>query len=88
MAFSFIKVADTHLGGVRRVIGTYANAGGSTGGTINTGLKVVQVAFLQPTGTADAAMVVTTSLPSTANDGAITIVTTANLGGCWEAMGI
>ena len=88
MAFSFTKLGEFHIGGTHRVYGTYANSGGSTGGTINTGLAIVNGMSLDPVGTADTLLKVNSLPPLTATDGAVIITTTANLSGIWEAWGI
>ena len=87
MALTQTTNQETHIGGVRTVSGTYTNTGGSTGGSIATGLTVVTCMFLQPVTTA-----VVTSFPVPnatfpQNGGAVTIVTTANEVGCWLAKG-
>lgn len=86
MAFSYTLTERENIGGVRRVGGLYTNSGGSTGGTINTGLSVVNGIALTPS-SADSPYY-STSLPSTATDGAITIVSASNAGGTWEAFGV
>jgi hypothetical protein len=85
MPFAFVKVGEYHIGGTRVSFGTYSNVSSGTGGTINTGLKVVQSISLTPAA-ADSPYY-TTTLPSMATDGAITIVTGSTIAGSWEAKG-
>ena len=73
---------------VKRILGTYVNTAGSTGGTINTGLSVVKHMFLQPQGTTVVSMpTVNGTFPITVANGAVVIVTNANETGAWEAIG-
>ena len=87
MAFSYTvdKVLQTNTG--RIAIGTYTSTGGSTGGDINTGLTNIYSLQLQPKGSAILANqpVVNETMPK-ATDG-ITIVTTANEVGTFQAFG-
>ena len=87
MAFTQTTNLETHVGGIRRVSGNYTNTAGSTGGTIATGLSVVNAFHLQPVTTA-----VVTSFPVPnatfpQNSGNVVVVTTANEVGCWFAEG-
>lgn len=67
--------------------GTYASSGGSTGGDIDTGLKICENIKLTPKGTGVGTneSVVNETLPVAGN--AVTIVTDANQSGYWEAEG-
>lgn len=85
MAFAYTVVAESHVGGVRKVYGRYTNVSSGTGGDIKTGLAVVETIMLTPAA-ADSPYY-TTTLPSVATDGAITIVTGSTLAGSWEAIG-
>jgi hypothetical protein len=88
MAFASTITARPKSDGIMRISrGTYASSGGSTGGDIDTGLNKCHFIVLQGAAaavTADAP-VVNETLPC---DGtAVTIVTTANSTGVWEAKG-
>lgn len=88
MAFSYTLTFQDIKGTERYTRGTFANAGGSTGGDINTGLKECRDMKLQYTGTtvvSDAA-VVNETYPCAGN--AVTIVTVADKSGTWEAYGV
>jgi hypothetical protein len=66
-------------------VGNYANAGGSTGGTLYTGLAVVEQIYLQENVAAvGSAHTCSSTLPHA--DG-VTIVTGANEGGWFLAIG-
>ena len=87
MSWAYTKLYEFHVGGTRVVGGNYTNAGSGTGGTLNTGLSVVNNVQLTPSA-ADSPYY-TTTLPSAGViDGAITVVTGSTLGGSWEAKGI
>ena len=91
MAFSFtidgrIKMPPSYKretqGEFWRIFGTFTNAGGDTGGEIQTGFdKVVAASFSNLT----AANAIKTVLNSAA-DGEITITTTDGDDGTWEAL--
>lgn len=69
------------FGNKKHVFGTYLSDSGSTGGAIVTGLSKVYTF-------SDA---VTTATPSTVvsiSGGTVTITTTANQGGRWQATGV
>lgn len=87
MAFTATKTGEDVVGSQRRVHGTYASAGGSTGGDINTGLHKCLHMNLQPGGSSvnTNAPVVNETLP--VDGSAVTIVTDANATGFWEAFG-
>lgn len=87
MAFSFTKTDETVAGSLRFTMGTFANAGGSTGGNVYTGLQKVQGMKLSQKGTGVVASdpVVNETLPV---DDPVTIVTAANVSGTWLAWGI
>lgn len=67
--------------------GTYTNAGGDTGGNVDTGLTVCTDFVITPSGSAvqTNAPVVNETLPVAGN--AITIVTDDGADGYWEAEG-
>jgi len=67
--------------------GTFTNAGGSTGGNIDTDLAYVDQMFLQHSGAAAIAdqPSVNETLPVAGS--AVTIVTTADKSGYWMAIG-
>lgn len=87
MAFTSVLTGFISKGNKKGSYGTYANAAGSTGGDINTGLDVVDSFSLIPNQAAVAANqhVLNETLPAAGS--AITIVTGANEGGNWEAVG-
>lgn len=72
------------------VRGTYTNDGGSTGGDINTGLNIVRGFQIQPKAAAVIATqsVVNETFPLMNSNGAVTIVTSADEVGYWEAKGV
>lgn len=84
---SFSMGANMTVGAKKMAWGTYANASGSTGGNIDTGLKVVESMSLQPKGTAviATAAVINETLPC--DGSAVTIVTAADENGTWQAIG-
>lgn len=88
MAFTSVHLATLPIGNKRMSVGTYASAGGSTGGDVTTGLRVVEEFFAMPTGSAVVAddPVYNETLPLV--DTAVTIVTTANSSGNWMAIGV
>ena len=86
MAWAFTKLGEYHVGGTKVAYGNYTNVSSGTGGVINTGLAVVDTVQLTPSA-ADSPYY-TTTLPSVATDGAITIVTGSTIGGSWEAKGV
>lgn len=86
MAWAFTKLGESHVGGVRKVFGNYTNLSSGTGGIIYTGLAIVNTLMLTPSA-ADSPYY-TTTLPSVATDGAVTIVTGSTIGGSWEATGV
>ena len=92
MAFTSAVTASgkTVFGNKRRVIGTYTNTGGSTGGDVTTNLSSVETFTLQTKGSAivASAPVVNETFPLVNSTGAVTIVTNADEVGYWEATGI
>jgi hypothetical protein len=86
MAWAFTYLGEYHIGGTRVAYGTYSNVSSGTGGVIKTGLSVVETISLTPSA-ADSPYY-TTTLPSTAADGAVTIVTGSTIGGSWEVKGV
>jgi hypothetical protein len=88
MAFSSAITQRPFVMGNKRVaVGTFTQAGGDTGGDINTGLRSCEFIMLQPTGAAVSAdeCAVNETLPVAGS--AVTIVTTAGTVGNWLAMG-
>ncbi|MCW3994918.1 MAG: hypothetical protein NWE98_02060 [Candidatus Bathyarchaeota archaeon] len=88
MPFSYTRDLVENVKGTEKYTsGTFSNSGGSTGGTIDTGLRVCKRIFLQYTGAAvvSDAPVVNATLPCAGN--AVSIVTVANTSGVWEAIG-
>ena len=88
MAFTSV-ITDRILipGGMRVHMGTYVSDSSSEGGNIDTGLLICKHIALQPKDTAvvASAPVVNGTLPLAGS--AITIVTTADECGYWEAKG-
>lgn len=82
MAFTYTVDASKYgvFGNKRRTAGTYASTASSTGGVISTGLSVVE-SFTNTSATA------TPSTVTTISGGDVTITTTANQTGIWEAIG-
>lgn len=99
MGFSFIVTRRLLLGDCKVVYGTYANDSGSTGGAIETQLKVLENFTLTPIAAAVATDVSTVNgtltqagnkkvIVTTSPQGDITIVTPANQSGFWTAYGV
>ncbi len=88
MAFSFTITRQTVEGDRKVVYGTFTNAGGTTGGDITTGLRVVEDFQMQHTGSAVVTdvPVANETFPLTGGT-AVTIVTVANTAGLWRAEG-
>ncbi len=87
MAFASAITSYGVRGNKKTRTGTYTNAGGDTGGNIDTGLTVCTDIVLTPSGSAvqTNAPVVNETLPVAGN--AITIVTDDGADGYWEAEG-
>lgn len=87
MAFSYTITSQTVFGDKRVVYGTFTNAGGSSGGDIETGLRIVDQMILQHTGSAVVtdAPIVNETMPCT---GTVTIVTVADKSGTFLAIGV
>jgi len=87
MAFTSAITDRSVMGNKRVHFGTYNSAGGSTGGNINTGLKLCEHLQLQPGGAAAEAVapVVNETLP--VDGSAVTIVSGADDTGYWQATG-
>lgn len=90
MAFAYAVSGQTVIGNKRMVWGTYTNGGSDTGGDIVTGLSTVETFFLQPKGASVIANnpVVNETLPLSNSGGTVTVVTTADEDGYWEAKGL
>lgn len=88
MTFSYTVIRQQGVVGHKREpYGTFSNNNNSTGGTINTGLHLVEHFQLQYTG--DAAVAEAPSVNETLpTDGTIIIITTANKNGLWKAVGL
>lgn len=82
MAFTYTVDASRFgvFGNKRRTAGTYASTAGDTGGAIATGLSRVE-SFNNTSATG------TPSTVATISSGDVTITTTANQTGVWEAIG-
>lgn len=90
MAFTYaVSGTIAGTGSKTRVYGTYTSSGGGTGGDIVTNLYTVEDFRLQPKGAAVIATqsVVNETLPLTNTRGTVTIVTSADEAGFWEAWG-
>ncbi len=80
--------SQPHVVGDRKSnYGTYVNDSGSTGGDIDTGMKVCQTLILQPVGAAVGANVPKVNETFPADGDAVTIVTDADESGIWIAQG-
>jgi hypothetical protein len=88
MAFTFTSFVEDHTG-KKFASGSYASSGGSTGGSITTGLGTVEIFMLTPKGAAVTAnqSVYNATLPLNTAGGIIPIVTDANQSGSWLAIG-
>ena len=88
MTFAYTKTKVISSGAARIAYGTYTNTDSGTGGSIDTGLAVVDNMQLTPKGSSVAgnAPVVNETLPGLAGD-AVTIVTDADEVGTWMAIG-
>jgi hypothetical protein len=98
MTFSFIVTRRLEMGDAKVVYGTFANDGGSTGGTIETNLRTIEnfvITYIKSAIVADIPTVNGTLetagekkiIPLTGTAGSIPIVTTANTIGFWTAFG-
>ena len=87
MAFSFTKTTEFPNGNTRITGGTFANAGGSTGGDVCTGLQKVYGILLQHKGSGVVATEPKANYTFPGVD-PVTIVTTANTNGWWLAWGV
>ena len=80
------NAVPNRVGDKKDTSGTYLSSGGSTGGDIDTGLKVCEELTMTKNGAAVGnAQAVNETLP--ADGSAITVVTDANEGGYWRARG-
>jgi len=82
MAFTYTVDPSKYavFGNKRRTAGTYASTAAGTGGAIATGLSVVE-SFNNTSATG------TPSTVATISGGTVTITTTADQTGVWEAIG-
>lgn len=86
MAFTSTITRKENAGSEKKNHGTYTSADASTGGDINTGLKVCDSILLQPKGSSVGnAPMVDETLPVAG--GAVTIKTDSNEVGYWSATG-
>lgn len=99
MTFSFIVTRRLLVGDCKVVYGTYANDSGSTGGSIETQLKVLENFVLTPIAASVVTDVSTINgtlaqagnkkvIALTPTAGNVTIVTPANQSGFWTAIGV
>jgi len=87
MAFTATKTGEHVVGDLRMTRGTYSNAGGSTGGNINTGLHQCVDMKLTASGSSIVADTPTINETFPVDGSAVTIITTANTAGYWIAFG-
>ena len=90
MAFTSAITSGTRTFGATAVSwGTFTNTSGSTGGDIDTGLKVVENMTLTHTGgsVVISDLVVNEDFTTTVDGTAVTIVTVADVDGIWLAYG-
>lgn len=94
MGAAFVYTRSTEvevIGKKRRFRGTYTSSGGATGGDIVTGLSIVTGFKITTTGAAvaadDAAVNETILSDTYIVGGTITLVTTVDVVGIWEAEG-
>ena len=84
MAFSSAITGKSVFGNKVITYGTYTNSS-SSGGDIDTGLKLCESIHLQPGGGAASTSAVNETLPI--DGSAVTIVTASNVSGYWFAFG-
>lgn len=87
MAFAYTIEDRENMGDTWKVWGTFTNTGGGTGGDIKTGLKKVYYMKLQHTAAAVVADAPVCDETFPLSSGDVTIVTTADADGIWEAFG-
>lgn len=87
MAFSYTTNQPDDKTGRRAITGTYANTAGSTGGEIKTGLMVVEYFAASPAAAAVVANQPVANETFPLSRGDVTLVTNANEGGVWHAIG-
>lgn len=87
MAFASSLVYRTKFANKNVHIGIYTNAGGDTGGDINTGLTSCEAMFLQPIGASVIATAPTVNETLPVAGSAVTIVTADGEDGWWMAIG-
>lgn len=90
MAFTYQILEQTIFGSKKLMFGSFANTDGSSGGNLDTGLTMAEIVLLQSAGTAEllelgATAHVNADLP--VNGRSVPIVTSANMSGCWVALG-
>lgn len=88
MAFT-AAVVERGIKGNKRVIqGTYVNTGGSTGGSVTTGLSRCDSFIIEPNGAAVSANAPVTNNTFPLSGGVVTVITTADEDGYWTAEGV
>lgn len=87
MAFTATKTGEHVVGDLRMTCGTYISSGGDTGGNINTGLHQVVAMDLTASGSSIVADAPTINETFPCDGSAVTIITTANTAGYWQAYG-
>lgn len=75
------------LGNRKMTMGKYVNTESTTGGNIDTGLRVCERLILQPTGSAGNATTPAVNETLPVDGSAVTIVTDAGADGDWIAFG-
>lgn len=87
MAFTTEIIFRSVVGDKVMVVGTYTNTAGSTGGDVATGLRRIENFNLQATGAAVVADVPVPNETFPLDSGDVTIVTTADEVGLFQAFG-
>lgn len=85
MAFTYTVEGIEVIGRYKHVYGTFTNTGGSTGGSIATGLNMLHAGTM--TDIANAVHDGVDVVDITTTGGTMVIVTDADVDGIWEAIG-
>lgn len=75
------------LGTRKLVQGNVTNTGGSTGGEVSTGLRIVEQFHFQPTNTTTATIANSVNETFPLSGGDVTLVTAGDVDGIWFAIG-
>ncbi len=81
-----IDKVPNRIGDRKIVVGTYSNSG-STGGVVDTGLRICEHLHLQPIGNAVTSQPVVSSTTAFPMNGANITIVTADSDGLWMAYG-